>query len=248
MKNTHIALEVLEPARWYLKFTEKRKHYFQFHSSLWGDSTYLALNSDSKVILSWLLSQCLATNKPSISVCLDSISGMLSMSLDIVKDAIRELKDNDIIELQTRVRKSNKPQLIEENRIEENRREEKTISEKKSGTCILIEQIYNLWNKNAPDHDLPTVKILNADRKKKLLKAMNDFREINDWKKIFSVASTKGFTNKEGSDFVPTFDYIFRNNNWVKFYDEYDLIFKKEDSPEKIIKETEEMLFNELGM
>lgn len=249
MKNTHININIKDPERWRLKYTEKRKHYFQFHSSWWADSTYLALNNDEKVIFSWLISQTLGVNKPSISVCLDHVKGLLSMELDLIKDAIRTLKDNDFIELETRVRKSNKSQYKEEKRKEEKRREEKNKSicaKAQISYTQICEEILDCWNRNAPQYNLPTVKNLNATRLKKLQSALKDFNKTEDWIKIFSVASTKGFIGKDGREFIPSWDYVFRNNNYASFYDEYDVLFNRKKDNKQIQEKIEKDLINNL--
>lgn len=249
MKNTHIKIEISDPERWRLKFTEKRKHYYQFHSAWWADSSYLSLDSDQKVIFSWLLSQTLATNKPQLSVCLEYVKGLLSMELDIVKDAIRALKDNDFIKLETRVRKSTKSQYKEEKRIEENRSkiENKASANAHASHNSLIEEILDCWNRNAPEFNLPSVKVLNDARKKKLQSALKDFGKIEDWIKIFSVASEKGFKGKDGREFIPNWDYVFRNNNYATFYDEYEVLFENASKDkDEITKQVEADLINSM--
>ena len=93
----------------------------------------------------------------------------------------------------------------------------------------------------------PSVKVLNDARKKKLQIALKDFETIEDWRKIFSVASQKGFTPKSGNKFTPNWDYVFRNNNWVTFYDEYEILFSENNKTDKeIAASVESDLINSL--
>tara|TARA_R110000787_G_scaffold190548_1_gene301991 strand:- start:1112 stop:1852 length:741 start_codon:yes stop_codon:yes gene_type:complete len=235
MKNTHKKITLIDPAKWHIKFTDKRKHYYQFHSSWWGTSDYLELNSDQKVIFSWLLSQFLAVNKGEISVCLEFIKGILRLELDVIKDAIRVLKDNNFIDLDSTVRKSNKPQLIEKNIIEEKRREENEI--KISASELFYNEIVAKWNLGAEKFDVPKVNVLSDDRRKKLSKSCKIYKDIESWRKIFSVAVHKGFTKVGSEPFVPNWDYVFRNDNYIKFYEEYEVMFSKKDATAESIAE-----------
>jgi hypothetical protein len=108
------------------------------------------------------------------------------------------------------------------------------------------DEILDAWNRNAPEHNLPTVKLLNPTRMKKLQSALKDFNKIDDWLKIFSVASTKGFTGKDGREFIPNWDYVFRNNNYVSFYDEYEVIFNSKKENCNLQKQVEQSLINSL--
>ena len=127
------------------------------------------------------------------------------------------------------------------------------VKEKEKGKGkddYIIAAILDLWNRNAPRYKLPSVKLLNATRKKKLQLALKDFKTIDDWRKIFSTASKKGFIGNDGREFVPNWDYVFRNNNWVTFYDEYEILFsdeKNQKSKEQTLKEVEAMLWQGVG-
>jgi hypothetical protein len=243
MKNNHVTITILDPERWYLKYTNRTKHYVQLHNSFWGDSDFLMLSNDEKVMFLWILSQSLRFNKATVSICLDFSYTLLSIPLDDSKVILSNLKKNNFIELDRNVRR----QLKEENK----RKEKKSKTEKKASANAqashtpLIDEILDCWNRNAPDHNLPVVKKLNATRVKKLQTALKDFDKPDDWLKIFSVASTKGFTGKDGREFIPNWDYVFRNNNWVSFYDEYDVLFKPK-SDEALQDQIEQQLINSL--
>lgn len=240
MKNNHVTIEVLNPSRWYLKYSEKSKHYVQLHSSFWGDCDFLALSSDEKVMFLWILNQSLRVNKPSLSICLEFAYGLLNISLDDAKGILSSLERNNIIGLQTKVRKSTKSQLIEEKKIEEKKRKEKTDN------SFLINEILDLWNRNASDFMMPTVKKLNKSRLKRLQEEIKEFDKIDDWRKIFSTASKKGFS-KDGKTFTPNWDYVFRLGNCLKFYEEYDVLFQDEDiNCEQLSKKIESDLINSL--
>jgi len=253
MKNNHCEITISDPERWNLKYTDKRKHYIQLHGNFWSDSDFLALSSGQKVMFLWILNASLRVNKPSLSICLESAKGILKCSLDEAKGLLSGLESFNIISLQTRVRKTTKPQLIEENRIEEKRREanENKTESKSDSEREPFEVVVDTWNKGAPHYNFPKVKVINAARKKAIKSAMKDFPDPEDWKKIFNVAATKGFERNGAEPFVPNWDYIFRNNNWVKFYDEYEILFPEEGAlgtNEKAAAQAEEYLKKMVGM
>lgn len=244
MSNTHIEITIKNPDRWYLKYTNRAKHYVQLHNSFWGDSEFMQLANDEKVVFLWILSQSLRVNKPTLSICLDYACVLLSIPLDDSKRILSSLKKNNIIDLDRNVRR----QLKEEKKREENRSkfEKKASANAQASHPSICDDILDAWNRNAPQHNLPTVKVLNTARLKKLQSALKDFKEIDDWLKIFSVASTKGFTGKDGREFIPNWDYVFRNNNYVSFYDEYDVLFESKKTNKNLQKEVEQNLINSL--
>lgn len=244
MNNTHVEITIKDPDRWYLKYTNKTKHYVQLHNSFWGDSEFLQLKNDEKVMFLWILSQSLRVNKPTVSICLDYSCVLLSIPLDDSKRILSSLKKNNIIDLDRNVR----TQLKEEKKREENRSkiEKKACSNAQASHTSICDEILDAWNRNAPEHNLPTVKLLNPTRMKKLQSALKDFNKVDDWLKIFSVASTKGFIGKDGREFIPNWDYVFRNNNYVSFYDEYELTFSNKKENSNLQKQVEQSLINSL--
>lgn len=81
-----------------------------------------------------------------------------------------------------------------------------------------IDLIFNQFNELAKSHGMHKIKILNTDRKKRLTKAVKQVGDdLEIWHKIFIVAGSKGFVGKDGREWKPDFDYIFRNENYVKF-------------------------------
>lgn len=121
MSNTHVRLEILDPSRWYLSYAKIRKHYVQIHSSEWSDPDFIALQPKTKLLFIWLKNASLRHNNALFSVCLESILPIFNDKLTKVsgiKAMLRELKDNNIIGLQSRLGTP-----IEENRIEEKKTE-----------------------------------------------------------------------------------------------------------------------------
>ena len=240
MRNNHVIIEILDPSRWYLKYSERSKHYVQLHSSFWGDCDFLALSSDEKVMFLWILNQSLRVNKPSLSICLEFAYGLLNISLDDAKGILSSLESNNIIELPTKVRKSTKSQLIEQKKRKEKKRKEKTDN------SFFVNEVLDLWNRNASSFMMPTVKKLSTSRLKRLQDEIKEFDKIDDWRKIFSTASKKGFV-KDGKEFTPNWDYVFRLGNCLKFYEEYEVLFKEEIiSDDQLVKKIESELINNL--
>jgi len=85
------------------------------------------------------------------------------------------------------------------------------------------ERVVEIWNTGAKKLGFPCItthgKVF-QDRKKKLIAAMKDIPDPEDWRKIFNVAAGKGFTKPDGSSWTPNWDYVFRNNNFQKFLEE----------------------------
>lgn len=251
MKNNHKKLEIKNIERWRIKFTDTRKHYFQFHSSWWSDSDFLALSNDSKALFLWMLSQSLTQNKHLLSICLESACIVLRCSLDDVKGMLSELDSKDIIHLQTKTRKKTNSQLIEENRIEENRIEQHSkndLETKVSNVPDFYDDVVEKWNYGASKYNLPKVKTLSTVRRKKLKVACKIYKDIEDWRKIFSVAVNKGFTREGSEPFIPNWDYVFRNENYVKFYEEYEIMFEKQNSSKSSISEADAFIKGIVGL
>jgi len=84
---------------------------------------------------------------------------------------------------------------------------------KKKEDDPLILEIVNLWNAGALKYDLPQILKSGNDwpkRKSKLKKLIKQFKTIDDWISIFSIAKGRGYTDNEGKIFTPHFDYALR--------------------------------------
>jgi hypothetical protein len=195
VKNTHCGIKIHDPERWNLKYTEKRKHYIQLHGNFWSDSDFLALSSSQKVMFLWILNASLRVNSPSLSVCLESAKGVLKCSLDDAKGFLSELESFNIIGLQTRVRKTAKPQLIEKNRIEKNR----SKCESKNDSRFDLEAIYDAYPKKVGKKN-------GMAKLEKLIKTEKVFREVLDGAKNYSDACKTAGTSKK---------YIKNFSTWV---------------------------------
>jgi hypothetical protein len=88
-------------------------------------------------------------------------------------------------------------------------------------------ELQELWNTEAKKSGLPKIDVMTDIRKRKVKKAVSvKPKEIETqifFKKVFSIAATKGFTKSDGSEFVPNFDYVFRNENYIKFFEEQEV-------------------------
>lgn len=135
---------------------------------------------------------------------------------------------------------------IKEKKVKEKKEKEMEPEVPKIPIKKISDQIMELWNMGANKLDLPKIKVLNAERKRKLDKALSEFKTIEDWKRIFNVASTKGFERDGQEPFIPNWDYIFRNGNYLKFYEEYEILFKPQ-SKENLQDEIEKNLLEGLS-
>ncbi len=96
-------------------------------------------------------------------------------------------------------------------------------TEKQLQEETLMQEIVDLWNKFAPQVDLACVAKLNQSRSKKLRLATKEFSSIEDWKKIFKQIPQNPFNlgQAEGSSWKANFDWLFRNDNYIKLYEEF---------------------------
>lgn len=227
MKNNHREITIVDPLRWQIKIGERRKFYHQFHASRWSDSTYLALTNDSKVVFNWILSQVLMSNKVSVSICLESACGILSMRLDDFKGCLMELKVSDYIDLQTLMRKSAKTPI----------KVSKKVSKKEAKTEL--ESVCDLWNTGAQKLGYSKIVIpLSSIRKSKLEKAMAAFPELEQWRLIFNSTLDEGFTGSDGRLWQPSFDWLFKKENYLRLYEKSQIkTITSKEQVESLMKE-----------
>jgi hypothetical protein len=104
----------------------------------------------------------------------------------------------------------------------------------KSSFELLAHEVMELWNATCQDYSMPRIITLNEKRKKKFREAYKEFKSIDDWKKIFEVTKEKGFTKSNGDTWNPSWDYIFRNENYIKLREEYETMYEvtKKMNPE----------------
>jgi len=128
---------------------------------------------------------------------------------------------------------------------DKDKEKDKEKEKEKEKPVLFLDEVVDLWNRNVDEFNLPRIKSLNANRKKKLLLACKDFKDIEDWKNIFTIAASKGFTGSDGRMFIPNWDYVFRNDNYMKFYEESQLEKPKQKASE-LVTEVESMLLKGL--
>jgi len=105
--------------------------------------------------------------------------------------------------------------------------------------------VLDLWNRNVDELGLPKVRHFTDARIRKLKKACKDFKDIEDWKNIFTIAARVSFIKTNGEQFIPNWDWIFKNDNYIKFYEESQLE-KPEQKPSELVAEVESMLLKGL--
>jgi len=141
LKNNHRKITIVDPSRWGLKYTERRQWYYKTRLDFFSDPLIHGLKNDTKILFLAILTESLRSNGAASSMCLEYARGLLSTSLGVIKDSLKELERNNIISLQTKVRN----QLREENRIEENRSKE--IVPTKVKTTFDFNSIYQEYPK-----------------------------------------------------------------------------------------------------
>ncbi len=81
-----------------------------------------------------------------------------------------------------------------------------------------------IWNALASLEKLPQITfggVTWINRQKKIKKYLSTYSTVKDWKIIFNKAADKGFTKSDGCEWRPNFDYVFRNDNPTKLFEEY---------------------------
>lgn len=95
---------------------------------------------------------------------------------------------------------------------------EKGKSDKCEDSNIKPIDVFNLWNEM--DLGLPKVKVLTEVRKKKLSMFLKEIKNLQDWKDIFLLVPSKGFTGPDGRQFVPSFDFVLEKGRHIKLLEE----------------------------
>ena len=189
----------------------------------------------------FLLCQCAQKVSDTINMDEKYLIQKSKMQKNVFYGALNRLLDKGLILLET-----NESDRIRSNPLLTNEQNEQNGENRTDRTSLFFDEIINIWNDGAPNFNMPKINKLSASRKKKLNEACKIFKSTDDWKKIFNVASTKSFTDKTGNSFTPNWDYIFRNENYIKFFEEYDTIFEIKQSKEDIIADVEASLFKGL--
>lgn len=95
---------------------------------------------------------------------------------------------------------------------------EKGKADKCEDSNIKPIDVFNLWNEM--DLGLPKVKVLTEVRKKKLSMFLKEIKNLQDWKDIFLLVPSKGFTGPDGRQFVPSFDFVLEKGRHIKLLEE----------------------------
>ena len=199
----------------------KVSSWFRFEHNFFTDHKFFTLDNDEKII--WINILCTASmeSKSEIFYNLELASRLTNVKVHKIENTLEKLKQFQCIDYQTRTRTVHDTDTC----LQTDKQTDRQTDNSTQACPHFLGKVLDLWNKNCSEFGMPKVKSLNAERKKRLKKAVKDFSEIGDWIKIFNVAATKGFTGKDGRVFTPNWDYIFRNNNYLKFYEEHDVIF-----------------------
>ena len=154
------------------------------------------LSLGAKFVLITIFKQSLRENSEKISICLEYVKDQLRVDLDVVKLALRELKESNIIDLESRVR----TQLIEENRIEENRIEENRKIEKLYATGFFGDDYSANWILEKVE--LSSLEKLISDYGKKTvftyLETVSDYCQANGKTYKNYLSAVRNFMKRDG--------------------------------------------------
>jgi hypothetical protein len=108
----------------------------------------------------------------------------------------------------------------------EKEKEKEKVKEKGNTGNKLPDQIVDLWNSKANEFDRSKVMTINAKRKKLLLREIENFKTLDDWRKIFNVAVNTEYSFPDGKIWKCQFDDIFEKNRAVQYYEKYFEMFE----------------------
>lgn len=77
-----------------------------------------------------------------------------------------------------------------------------------------VESVKDMWNEWASEHGKPKVKVLSPLRTKGIKKAIQYYKEKEDWTQIFKGIESDSFWYR-----IMDFDKLYRNENFNKFYE-----------------------------
>ncbi len=81
-----------------------------------------------------------------------------------------------------------------------------------------IDIVVNLFNSLSEKTKMGSVKVVSSKRRDRLKKAISSIgSDLEVWENVFLTACTKGFVKSDGTSWEPDFDYIFNNENYIKF-------------------------------
>jgi DNA-binding MarR family transcriptional regulator len=191
---------------------------------------------------------CLCAQKVSDTVDFDIhfLLNKANMKKSEFLDALSKLKAKGLIMLETNESDRIRSETCLTNERTE-RREQHGRASRENSQSLFSEEIKNLWNSDAKRMGMPEIKDLSPARKKKLETACKSFKELDDWHKIFNVAASKSFVDSSGKTFIPNWDYIFRNDNYLSFYESYDQVFNTPSvSSESLTRQFESSILGNL--
>tara|TARA_Y100001963_G_scaffold17759_1_gene21889 strand:+ start:569 stop:1273 length:705 start_codon:yes stop_codon:yes gene_type:complete len=224
-KNTHRIISIINHEQWGLNFEAKREQwYYKMPLDFFSRSNVFPLSSGAKVVLLDILKESLRQKTGHVSYCLEYAKTFLKVSLDDTKGVLKELKDNNIIELDKEVRR----QYIEENRREENR--SINDSKKESNPNQKIDWVGEAWNNFStrvneidPSVKISKVKVPLSQKRKTHVKKM--LAEIPDRDSLSvalrAIAQNDFNLGKNDRGWVADFDWFIRptSQNYLKYYE-----------------------------
>ena len=189
--NTHREIEITDPDRWGLKFTEKRKWNYQLRMDFFSDPDINAVSNDSKMLFLGIIMQSLRENKVIVKCCLEYFKVSLRLSLGETKVCLNELISFNIISLPTGVRTSYR---IEKNKIKKN-----IIENEKSCMFDLLQAYKNYPSNSGKKLGLDKLnKIITTQQKyDELIIGIDNYKKMlseNDWRKPQNFST---FVNQE---------------------------------------------------
>jgi hypothetical protein len=225
-ENTHKIITIINPDAWGVKFNKTAQYYFQFRTDFFGNPQVATLSNGAKLLLLSIFSESSRRSKGTLSYCLEYACGLLNYPLDDIKGFLMELEHNEIIRLETGVKRS------KHNITEQNRTEQASEKQMVDDASCKIDLVFDDWNKMCEvlknDHDvkLPKVNSRTKERIELVKKMLTHLPEQEDWKKAMSMVAANKFNRGENDrGWVANFDWFVGKTKqpYVKLNEEWYL-------------------------
>jgi len=99
MSNNYCEVEITDPERWNLSYTNKKKTYMKMHIDLWSDNDFLSLCNDRKIMFLWMLNASSTLNSPSVKIYIEPFQATFKCSVHEIKKNIYTLDSLNIIKI-----------------------------------------------------------------------------------------------------------------------------------------------------
>ena len=181
-KPYHVTIEVVDPGYYGINYdTKNRQWYFKLTSDTLHSPRIGHLSSSAKILFLDIILHSLRERQGVVNYCLSSGLGKISTSLDLLKGYLRELNENNIIRLQTKLRREyieEKRIVIEKKSIERKTKSATPLSPETDDCAKIIDYLNKKTGRKYRHQSQKTKKLINARLNEKYNR--DDFMTVID--------------------------------------------------------------------